>query len=88
MKHKWTVEELELAVEAGRRFGDEVMVGDSLDVLGDYGAVAKVWFHFEGPDGEEEESSHEFTFNNCHTLEENFDELWESVQHSRALAPH
>ena len=47
MNGKWTVEELERAVEMGRRFGSELLVGDSLDVLGEAGEVATVYFHFE-----------------------------------------
>ena len=79
MKPKWTVEELEAAVEAGRRFGSEILVGDSLDMLGDVGEVANVYFHLESAEAEADPASYNFTFDNTQSLEENFDDLWASV---------
>ncbi len=84
MNGKWTVEELEAAIEMGRRFGSELLVGDSLDVLGDAGEVATVYFHFES--AEADQASYNFTFDNTISMEENFDGLWESVELFRGMS--
>ena len=86
MKPKWTVEELELAVEAGRRFGSEILMGDSLDVLGDVGEVATVYFHLASAEAEADPAGYHFTFDNTHSLEENFDDLWASVLLFRGMS--
>ena len=85
MKPKWTVEELEVAVEAGRRFGSEILVGDSLDMLGDVGEVATVYFHLESAEAEADPAGYHFTFDNTRSLDENFDDLWQSVELFRGM---
>ena len=86
MNGKWTVEELERAVEMGRRFGSELLVGDSLDVLGEAGEVATVYFHFEDAGEDGDQASYNFTFDNTRSLDENFDGLWESVELFRGMS--
>lgn len=83
MKRKWTVDQLEVAVENGSEHGGTLLVADSLEILGNYGDVATLYFHLEGPNGEEEAGEYSYTFNNTRQLDDNFDELWEQVEQAR-----
>jgi len=85
MKPKWTVEDLELAIDSGRRFGNELLVGDALDVIGDVGNVATVYFHFDPTGKNPDLGDYSFTFNNTFTLDENFEDLWKTVKEFRGI---
>ena len=52
MTEKWNLEQLEAALGNGRPIGSEMVVGDSIDVLGPVGDIATVYFHMEKPGGD------------------------------------
>ncbi|MFN0106981.1 MAG: hypothetical protein ACKV2U_33415 [Bryobacteraceae bacterium] len=85
MKPLWTLEKLETALEGGRKFGREVLVADSLDVLGKSGEVATIYFRFEGTGTSSDQAKYHFTFDNTQSLDKNFELLWECVESFRKM---
>ena len=83
MKNNWTLEQLEEALESRRNFGREFLVADSLNILGETGEVATVYFHLDSARGAPDQAKYHFTFDDRQTLDENFALLWECVESFR-----
>lgn len=86
MQPKWSLEELEETLKAGRSFGNERIVADHVDVFGDVGEVATLYYHLERAGTVCDPADYDFTFDNSLSLDENFGLLRESVQEFRGLS--
>ena len=74
------MEQLEEALESRKNFGREFLVADSLNVHGEMGEEATVYFHLDSARGTSDQAKYHFTFDARQTLDENFALLWECVE--------
>jgi hypothetical protein len=87
LRRRWTLAQLEEALESTRTFGNEILVADSLNVLGETGEVATVYFHFVSNQGTSDQAKYHFTFDNRQSLDANFALLWKCVESFRKMEP-
>lgn len=87
MSGKWTIEQLEVAIDAGNWIGPELIVGDTLDASGSPGDAPILYFHLERPGHPADQNTYHFTFEESVSLTENFRRLEAGLKTIRGVAP-